>query len=182
MIRWYIVQTLGGAEWEAWRSIQRPRHDGSLRCEEAYFPFWIGPYRKHRYHHGMCYAHFPTYIFAALSERQPVADIKGCLGVKEIIRSGLDYVTMKPEHMDALKERVRKFWDRPFDAVTPNRIVLPKVGDWISIPNYPLGNAFAGIPALVEDVDKQGRISVAAGTLRFAFPRAAFLQSADASA
>jgi transcription antitermination factor NusG len=176
-LRWYAVNTYGDAEWEAFRSLQRRRPDGSERVSEVFFPHWLGSWRKHRWHHGIARPHFPGYIFAAQAEdNQSIAEIKASSGVKDVVREGIYPIVWPARVIDGLKRRAMEHLYSPFDA-KEERFRMLKVGDWVVVPE----GAFLGIPAVVETIDKRGRIEVAVGSLRFTFPAAAF-QSAAVSA
>lgn len=173
--RWHLVHTFTGAEWHVQQQCLRPKPDGVLRCEEVYFPHYIGSHRRYRWSKGQTEPHFPGYLYARLGERQSCTDIAVISGVQHVVKSGYDYVVIPEPQIESLKARCALFPDRPLDehAMSFRRPI--KEGDWVIIPE----GAFKGIPAVVEHVDNHGRVRVCAGKgLVFTFPASAFFDVA----
>lgn len=154
--RWYIVLTMSGAEWQAYKGILK-------RGIDAYYPFMYADVRRGRWQQGAVKPQFPGYLFAARSAQESIEPVRQTIGVRDILRNGSNLVYLSSEQMQSCKRRCEE------DRVTslPHRMErIPIVlGDWIAIPS----GAFIGVPAQVVGIDKSGNVRASIGSLDVTF-------------
>lgn len=156
MLRWYIVLTRGGAEWQSYRGILKK----GLRC---YFPHYISDAVRHRWVQGVIKPQFPGYIFVGLEVGESIESVRAVNGVSNFLRTGGTLVAIS----DAQMEKCRADCDQRYWDHLPRRIErMPvKLGDWVAVPH----GAFQGMPAEILAIDKSGRISASLGNLEVSF-------------
>lgn len=158
-LRWHIVLSLSGAEWQA--------HKGLLRKEiESYFPYTFGDARRGRWIQGVVRPQFPGYLFVGLTPEQSIWQVEDTLGVSGILRgsTGGDPIRLSPRQMETIRERCHATWKETEPVKTEGYCV---VGEVIKVPR---GHPFEGVPCIVESLDvKTGRVYAAIGSLKINF-------------
>lgn len=155
-IRWYIVLTRGGAEWQSYREILKR----GMRC---YYPRFVADVIRHRWIQGIIKPQFPGYIFVGLEPGESIEQVRHVAGVRDFVRDGGGLVSIN----DAQMERCKADCDQRHWESLPRRIerVPVRIGDWVAMPNGP----FAGLSVEVSAIDKSGRISASLGNLEVSF-------------
>lgn len=155
-IRWYVVQTFAGAEWQS--------HRGLLaRSIRSFFPHYVADARRGRWSHGVIKPRFQGYLFGGLENGQEAETVLKTPGVRDIIRNDGHYVRISHQEILDIREKTRRAYAQSFGVrANPRRW---KVGDWVPVPHGP----FCGIPAQIDALDKSGRIEASIGTIVVTF-------------
>jgi transcription antitermination factor NusG len=155
-MRWFVAQTYAGAEWQTHRALLR-------RGIESYLPHFVADTRRGRWVQATLKPQFPTYLFAGLAPGANMHEILSTLGVREIVRSTGEIVSLTDEQFKNIRFHceVRK------DAAAPRRTEIRrwKPGDVVPMPCGP----FLGVPVQIRRIDKSGRISASMGSLSVTF-------------
>lgn len=156
-LRWHIVLSLAGAEWQA--------HKALLRKDlESYFPYILGDARRGRWVQGVVRPQFPGYLFVGLMPDQTVAQVEDTTGVKEVLRVNNEYIRLSDAQMAKCREDCHARWKEG----VPHRTERMRyhVGQVVPVPYGP----FINIPCLIEGIDtKSGRVYAVIGSIPISF-------------
>lgn len=151
-IRWFIVLTFAGAEWQAYNGLLK-------RGIDAYYPMTLGDARRGRWQQPVGRPQFPGYLFATGA----AGAIRDTIGVRDLLRQGQDVVIIPNRELTVIRsacERLR-FKSLPRLAETLDW----KVGDIVSVPNGPL----QGLPVVITTIDKSGLVRADIGQVSISF-------------
>lgn len=156
--RWVCLLCWSTAEWQVFVTIQRAGYD-------ARYPHLTDTARRGRWQQPVVKPQYPGYVFARWEPGQSLEPIRQTIGVRDVLRVGADVVIIP----DAVMSDFERKWRAVHDEAFPHRhhVERPEVGTWVAVPaTYP----FAGVPACIEAIDKNGQITASLGTLTVRFP------------
>lgn len=156
-LRWHIVLSQAGAEWQA--------HRGLLRKDiESYFPYYHGDSRRGRWLQGVVRPQFPGYLFCGLTYEQSIWQVEDTIGVRNVLRIDGELIRLSERQMERCKADCLKRWQEN----EPHRVDRSQyqIGQTIAVPYGP----FVNIPCQVESIDtKSGRVYAAIGSIKIDF-------------
>jgi transcription antitermination factor NusG len=159
-LRWYIVRTVSGAEWQVRMGLLK-------RGIEPFMPYYIASIRRNEWFHGVIKALFPGYIFVGLEPGQTASDVQAVNGAQGILKVGDRLIEILPEQMERLRLQAADELITSWGAKA--KVIRVNVGDWVPLPEGKLPG-YDGTPVQVEAIDKRGQItaSIGPGTIHFA--------------
>lgn len=163
-LRWYIVRTYAGAEWQLRKALLK-------RGFEAFMPYFIDDVRQGEWQRGIVKALFPGYIFAGLDPGQHSDEVRQVTGSRGVLKLGDKPIEVPARQMRRLREQAAEELMASFGA--RKKIMRVNVGDWVAVPE---GIAFAGTPVEIEAIDKRGQITAYVGSIRVPFPLSALTE------
>jgi transcription antitermination factor NusG len=106
---------------------------------------------------------FPTYIFAGLEPGKSTQEILTTVGVRDILRNGLEIVIVAERQFEDIRRRC----DERHHSSSPKLadVKLWRPGDVVPMPYGP----FIGLPVQIRTIDKSGRIGASIGSLSVTF-------------
>lgn len=163
-LRWVCLLCWSGAEWQVFTAL-------CSRGVRAVYPRVVKTARRGRWPQGSYYPLFPGYVFAGL-DGVSADSLRRTLGVRELLRTGQDLVVINGRDMAALAKQSHEVFVRSF----PHRVVYddPRPGLWVKVPE---GSPFAGMPARIETIDRNGQITASLGALSLRFQASALPRS-----
>ena len=153
LLRWYIVRTVSGAEWQVRNGLLK-------RGIEPFIPYYIASVRRNEWFHGVIKALFPGYIFVGLEPEQTQSDVKAVNGAIGILKVGDRLIEISPEQMERLRLQAADELMASWGAKA--KVIRVNVGDWVPLPEGKLPG-YDGTPVQIEAIDKRGQITVTMG-------------------
>lgn len=167
-MRWFVVQTYSGAEWQTHRGLMR-------RGIESYYPHFWADARRGRFSQATLKPQFPTYMFAGLELGESTNAILSTTGVRDLLRQGVEIVTLADRTFESIREHCEENNKSTAPRIADVRRWRP--GDVVPMPYGPL----VGVPVQISHVDKSGRIGASIGALRVSFQVSALQKSVRGS-
>lgn len=168
-LRWLIAMTFGSAEWDASQGLLQ-------RGVETFLPQIIVGVRRNRFREPILKPLFPGYLFVGLEIDQSVDMVRAGIGIRGLIRDGVNYVTVPPEGMKALRTQAAE----AYETSTPHKAVRKEwyIGQWVQVPC----GILAGTPVQITRVDRH-EIEAYVGQLKVTWaPELTLLQSVGSGA
>lgn len=151
---WTILLTHSQAEWQVYCALLK-------RGVDCILPYTLGSSRRGRWAQGVVRPLYPGYLIVRLDLR--LDTLRSTTGVREVLRIGPKPVFMAESEADRFKAHARD----ALDGSVPRRenVLWLKPGDVVPVPDGP----FAGVPAIVQEVDKAGNVRASIGQLQITF-------------
>lgn len=149
--RWYAVYTYGGAEWQAYRGLQKLGFN-------AWLPYYLADARRGRWALGRVTPHFPQYLFVCPDLDHPLNQVRKVNGVQVVVGTSEGPLPLDADVVGDLMHQLSGYDDRPFGEVRPHTVAA---GDSCEV----IAGPFAGLIVQIERVVGRERISVWLGAL-----------------
>lgn len=152
-LRWYIVRTVSGAEWQVYQGLLR-------RGVSSFFPHYVASVRRNEWFRAELKALFPGYILAGLETDQTSDDVKKVGGAMSVLKLGDKMIELTSEQVERMRQQSADELIASWGAKA--KVIRVNVGDWVAVPE---GKPFAGTPVEITAIDKRGQITASLGNL-----------------